>query len=71
MGVIILLCDGNEIICALQIFRTFFVEMKVQSLCKATLTSLFALLGKKKSLLISYVLLSSVASTNAIILQRT
>lgn len=47
MGVIILLCDGNEIICALQIFRTFFVEMKLQSLCKATLASLFALLKKK------------------------
>lgn len=69
MGVIILLCDGNEIICALQIFRTFFVEMKLQSLCKATLASLFTLL-KKKSLLISYVLLSSVASTNAIILEK-
>lgn len=44
--------------------------MKVQSLCKATLPSLFASLKKKKPLLISYVLLSSVAQTNTIVLNE-
>lgn len=32
MGAIILLCDVNEIISALQIFRTLFVSMKLQRL---------------------------------------